>query len=570
MKNILKSMQNKLYLVFLIIIFLIIEVYCDLTLPSYTAQIVNKGIQYSNFNIIVDTGTNMMIMVVISVLATIVVAYLSSKVSSLFARDIREEMFQKILKYSNHELNSFSRSSLITRSTNDISQIQSIMGIMFRTILFAPILGIGSIIKVFEIGSDLSWIIFVVFIFVVAMLIIVNINVIPYFRKTQEIVDQINRVSREILIGTPVIRAFVRQKYEEEHFNKHNQDYLKVNLKVYRRMLIMLPAMHIIMNLMIVTILYFGTFDALKGTLLTGDIIAFIQYATQMVTAFIMIGAFTIMLPRVLVSARRIEEVLSTPISIKNGEISTNNEDNILEFKNVSFAYPGAEKETLKNINFKLSPEKTTAIIGGTGSGKSTILNLIPRLQDVTSGEILLNNKNIKEYNLKNLRQKIGFAPQNAILFSGTIRTNQQKGKEDATDEEIFEALENAQATDFIDNLDMEVVQNGSNYSGGQRQRLSIARTIIGEHAFYLFDDCFSALDVKTENELKEVLKVLMKNKSLLIVSQRISSIKDADEIIVLNDGEIVDIGTHEELSERCSFYQEILSSQSEKMEALR
>ena len=563
-------MQNKLYLVFLIIIFLIIEVYCDLTLPSYTAQIVNKGIQYSNFNIIVDTGTNMMIMVVISVLATIVVAYLSSKVSSLFARDIREEMFQKILKYSNHELNSFSRSSLITRSTNDISQIQSIMGIMFRTILFAPILGIGSIIKVFEIGSDLSWIIFVVFIFVVAMLIIVNINVIPYFRKTQEIVDQINRVSREILIGTPVIRAFVRQKYEEEHFNKHNQDYLKVNLKVYRRMLIMLPAMHIIMNLMIVTILYFGTFDALKGTLLTGDIIAFIQYATQMVTAFIMIGAFTIMLPRVLVSARRIEEVLSTPISIKNGEISTNNEDNILEFKNVSFAYPGAEKETLKNINFKLSPEKTTAIIGGTGSGKSTILNLIPRLQDVTSGEILLNNKNIKEYNLKNLRQKIGFAPQNAILFSGTIRTNMQKGKEDATDEEIFEALENAQATDFIDNLDMEVVQNGSNYSGGQRQRLSIARTIIGEHAFYLFDDCFSALDVKTENELKEVLKVLMKNKSLLIVSQRISSIKDADEIIVLNDGEIVDIGTHEELSERCSFYQEILSSQSEKMEALR
>lgn len=570
MKNILKSMQNKLYLVFLIIIFLIIEVYCDLTLPSYTAQIVNKGIQYSNFNIIVDTGTNMMIMVVISVLATIVVAYLSSKVSSLFARDIREEMFQKILKYSNHELNSFSRSSLITRSTNDISQIQSIMGIMFRTILFAPILGIGSIIKVFEIGSDLSWIIFVVFLFVVAMLIIVNINVIPYFRKTQEIVDQINRVSREILIGTPVIRAFVRQKYEEEHFNKHNQDYLKVNLKVYRRMLIMLPAMHIIMNLMIVTILYFGTFDALKGTLLTGDIIAFIQYATQMVTAFIMIGAFTIMLPRVLVSARRIEEVLSTPISIKNGEISTNNEDNILEFKNVSFAYPGAEKETLKNINFKLSPEKTTAIIGGTGSGKSTILNLIPRLQDVTSGEILLNKKNIKEYNLKNLRQKIGFAPQNAILFSGTIRTNMQKGKEDATDEEIFEALENAQATDFIDNLDMEVVQNGSNYSGGQRQRLSIARTIIGEHAFYLFDDCFSALDVKTENELKEVLKVLMKNKSLLIVSQRISSIKDADEIIVLNDGEIVDIGTHEELSERCSFYQEILSSQSEKMEALR
>ncbi|RAP47703.1 MAG: hypothetical protein BZ135_01610 [Methanosphaera sp. rholeuAM6] len=566
MKNILNTFKKQTKPVLLIMLLLIIQVYCDLALPSYTADIVNLGIQNTDFNLIVTTGTKMMLMVAVSVLATIAVSYVSSKVSSSFARDLREELFHKILKYSNHELNQFSRASLITRSTNDINQIQNVMGIMFRTLLFAPILAVGSIIKVFEIGSNLSWIIFVAFVAVALLLITVIWNVLPYFKKTQEIVDQINRVSREILIGIPVIKAFVRQEHEEQRFNRYNREYLEVNLHVYRTMLILIPAMNLIMNIMIVVILYFGAFDALQGTLLTGDIIAFVQYSTQMVFSFMMIGGFTIMLPRVLVSGKRVEEVLETEITIIDGEYAQESSENVLEFKNVSYTYPGAEKETLRNINFKLYPGKTTAIIGGTGSGKTTILNLIPRLQDVTSGEILINDVNIKKYNLHNLRKKLALAPQKAILFSGSIRSNLLKGKKDATEEEMFNAIKDAQASEFVDNLDMEVSQGGSNFSGGQKQRLSIARAIIGKHDFYLFDDCFSALDVTTERKLRDKLKEITNNKSVLIVSQRISSIKDADEIIVLNDGEIVDKGSHNELKGRCSIYREILSSQLENI----
>lgn len=562
MKNILKVLKKQIPSIILIIIFLIVEVYCDLTLPSYTADIVNNGIQNTNFNLITSVGINMMLMVTISVLATIIVSYFSSKVSSSFAKDLREKLFEKILKFSNHELNKFSRASLITRSTNDVNQIQNIIGMLFRTLLFAPILAIGSIIKVFEIKSNLSWIIFLAFIIVAILLVMVIWNVVPYFKRTQEIVDQINRVSREILIGIPVIKAFVRQDYENNRFEKYNKEYYNVNLHVYRTMLILIPSMNLIMNLMVVLVLYFGTFDALNGLLLTGDIIAFVQYSTQMVTSFMMIGGFVLNLPRILVSTRRIEEVLNTEISITDGEYNEESTNNTLEFKNVSFMYPGAEKETLHNINFKLSPGKTTAIIGGTGSGKTTILNLIPRLQDVSSGEILINNTNINEYNLHNLREKISLAPQKAILFSGTVKSNLVQGKSDASENDMMKALEDAQATEFVESLNMNVSQGGTNFSGGQKQRLSIARAIIGEHNFYLFDDCFSALDVSTEKKLRDKIKSITKDSAVLIVSQRISSIKDADEIIVLNDGEIIDKGSHDELKNRCSLYQEIFSSQ--------
>ena len=566
MKNIINTFKRQIPLLILIIIFLIIEVYCDLTLPSYTADIVNIGIQNTNFDIITSTGINMMMMVIVSIAATLIVSYFSSILSSSFSRDLREEIYEKILNFSNHELNTFSRASLITRSTNDINQIQHTIGMMLRTLLFAPILAIGSIIKVFEIGSNLSWIIFVAFIAVAILLSLVIWNVVPYFRKTQEIVDQINRVSREILIGIPVIKAFVRQNFENERFNRYNKDYYNVNLRVYRIMLVLIPSMSLIMNLMIVLILYFGAFDALNGSLLTGDIIAFVQYSTQMVASFIMIGGFTIMLPRVLVSTRRVEEVLSTEISIVDGTYTDNSDKDFLEFRNVSYTYPGAEKETLHDINFKLSPGKTTAIIGGTGSGKSTILNLIPRLQDVSTGEILVNEVNIKEYNLENLRSKLSLAPQKAVLFSGTIRSNLLQGKNDADEEEMFDAIYNSESSDFIDDLDMPVTQGGSNFSGGQKQRISIARAIIGKHSFYLFDDCFSALDVKTEKVVRENIKELTKDSSVLIVSQRISTIKDADEIIVLDEGKIVDKGTHNELKNRCLIYKEILSLQLENL----
>lgn len=567
MRNLLRPIRNKIPQIILVIFFLILQAYCNLTLPSYTADIVNIGIQNADVGFIWDTGMKMLLMVTVSVFAAVFISYFSSRISSGYAKDLRKIVYRKVLKFSNHELNSISRSSLITRTTNDINQIQSVIGMILTTLLFAPILGVGSIIKAFELGTDLSWIILVTFIIVAVLLIAVVARILPYFKITQEIIDRMNRTTREILIGIPVIKAFVRQDIEREKFGKINKEFLDVNLYVYRNMFILMPTMTLVLNLMIVLILYFGAYDALSSSILTGDIIAFIQYSTQIVTSFIMMGGFLIMLPRILVSGRRVAEVLNTEITITDGELEKISENPTLEFKNVSYKYPRSERETLKNINFTLKPGRTTAIIGGTGSGKSTILNLIPRLQDPTSGEILIDSKNIKNYTLKALRDKISFTPQKAILFQGTVKSNMLTGKSDASDEDIKNALNLAQV-DFIDTIDDEVAQEASNFSGGQKQRLSIARAIIGKHSFYLFDDCFSALDMNTEAKVKDNLSELSKDSSILIVSQRISTIKDADEIIVIDNGEIIDKGTHDELNESCSIYHEIVKSQIDNMEA--
>ena len=567
MKKLLKPMKNKIHLILFIFIFLLIQVYCDLTLPQYTAYIVNIGIQNTDFQFIIDTGMMMLLMVAISALATVGVSYFSSRVSSGYAKDLRKIIYRKVLKFSNHELNDISRSSLITRTTNDVNQLQNVLGMIFTTLIFAPLLGIGSIIKVFELETDLPWIIFVNFISVILLLIIVIIRVLPYFKITQEILDRMNRTAREILMGIPVIKAFVRQDYEENKFQKVNKEFYDVNIYVFKNMLVMLPLMTLIMNMMVVLILYFGAYDAISGGLLTGDIIAFIQYSTQIITSFLMIGGFFIMLPRVLVSGRRVSEVLNTEITIKDGKITEISQNPTIEFKNVCYKYPGSEKETLKNINFTLKPGKTTAIIGGTGSGKSTILNLIPRLHDPTSGEILIDGLNIKNFKLQQLRDKISFTPQKAILFQGDVKSNMRIGKADASEDEISKALELAQV-DFIENLSEEVTQGGSNFSGGQKQRLSIARAIIDHHEFYLFDDCFSALDMNTERKIKNNLKDL-KASSILIVSQRISTIMDADEILVIDNGEIVDRGNHESLIESSDIYREIVNIQVDNMEAL-
>ncbi|MCI6994587.1 MAG: ABC transporter ATP-binding protein/permease [Methanobrevibacter sp.] len=567
MKKLIAPIKNKIGQIFAIFLFLVVQVYCDLTLPQYTSDIVDIGIQNTNFQFIIDTGMMMLLMVAISALATVGVSYFSSRVSSGYAKDLRKIVYSKVLRFSNHELNKISRSSLITRSTNDINQLQSVLAMVFTTILFAPLLGIGSIIKAFELGTNLSWIIFVTFIGVVILLVIVIVRVLPYFKVIQEIMDKINKTSREILIGIPVIKAFVRQNYEEEKFKNINKEFYDVNIYVFRNMLIMLPLLTLLMNLMIVLILYFGAYDAIAGSILTGDIIAFIQYSTQVVTSFLMIGAFFIMLPRFLVSGRRVSEVLNTELTITDGELADISDNPTIEFRNVSYSYPNSEKETLKDINFSLKPGKTTAIIGGTGSGKSTILNLIPRLQDPSSGEILIDGENIKNFKLKSIRDKISFTPQKAILFQGDIKSNMLTGKSDATDEEIKNALEIAQV-DFVSNLEEEVTQGGSNYSGGQKQRLSIARAIIGKHDFYLFDDCFSALDMNTERKIKNNLKNL-KDSSILIVSQRISTIMDADEILVIDNGKIIDRGTHSSLVESCKIYEEIVNTQIDSMEAL-
>lgn len=567
MKEVIKPLKKSILPMIVMMLLILVEVYCDLTLPTYTASIVNNGIQKTNINLIYHTGTLMMIMVTISVLATLVIAYLSSKITSSYARRLRETVFKKVLRFSNHEFNEYSKASLITRSTNDISQIQNVMGIMFRNIIYAPILGIGSIIKAFELGTNLSWIILVVFIAVAALLVIVISHVLPLFQKIQETMDRINSVTREVLLGIPVIKAFVRQDYEIKRFEKINSEYKTNNLSVYRVMLLLLPLMTLIMNFMIVLILYFGSYTALNGTLLTGDIIAFIQYATQIVTAFIMLGGIILNLPRMLISGRRVDNVLNSKLTITDGTIDKLPSNAEIEFKNVSFKYPGSEKNTLENINFKLEQGKTTAIIGGTGSGKTTILQLIPRLQDVTSGEILVNNTNIKEYKLETLREKISLAPQKALLFTGTVKTNLIKGNNNATMDDMNHALDMAQA-DFVGSLDDHVSQNGSNYSGGQKQRLSIARAIIGKHDFYLFDDCFSALDMQTESRLKKQLHKLKNESSILLVSQRISTIIDADEIIVLDNGKIIDRGTHEQLRRSCKVYEEIVQSQLDTLEA--
>lgn len=567
MKKLIAPMKNKIGQIFAILLFLLIQVYCDLTLPQYTANIVNIGIKNTDFNFIINIGEMMLLMVAISAFATVGVSYFSSRVSSGYAKDLRKIVYEKVLKFSNHELNEISRSSLITRSTNDINQLQSVLGMIFTTLLFAPMLGIGSIIKAFELGTELSWIIAVTFVAVIILLVIVIFKVIPYFKIIQELTDKLNKISREILIGIPVIKAFVRQDYEREKFDKTNKELYDVNIYVFKTILIMLPLMTLIMNLMVVLILYFGAYDALSGSILTGDIIAFIQYATQIVTSFLMIGAFFIILPRILVSGRRINEVLTTELTITDGDLVEITPNSTIEFKNVHYSYPGSEKETLKDINFSLKPGKTTAIIGGTGSGKSTILNLIPRLQDPTSGEILIDGKNIKNFKLKSLRDKISFTPQKAILFQGTVKSNLKAGKNDATDDEISNALSLAEV-DFVEDLDEQVTQGGSNFSGGQKQRLSIARAIIDQYDFYLFDDCFSALDMNTERKIKDNLRNL-KDSSVLIVSQRVSTIMDADEILVVDNGEIVDRGTHNSLIENSEIYKEIVNTQIDSMEAL-
>jgi ATP-binding cassette subfamily B protein len=563
MTSLFKIFKNKIPQVLIIFLLLVIQAYCDLSLPSYTANIVDIGIQNTDISYIMNVGFFMLIMVSISVFATIGVSFFSSRISSGYAKDLRKVVYSKVLRFSNHELNKISRSSLITRSTNDINQIQNVLVMILMVFFFAPIMGIGSIIKVFEIGGNLSWIILVTFLVVLILLITVTMRVLPYFKLSQELLDKMNKTVREILIGMPVIKAFVRQDYEQKKFGKINKEYLDIDLYIFRKVFILMPSMTLFLNLMIVLILYFGAYDAIAGNILTGDIIAFIQYSTHLVFSFIMVAGIMVVLPRFLVSTRRVSEILNMELSLTDGEITSIADNPVIEFKNVSYLYPGSEKEILKDINFKLVPGKTTAIIGGTGSGKSTILNLIPRLQDVTSGEILINNENIKNFNLKTLRDKISYTPQRAILFQGTVKSNIQTGKNDATDEEIENALKLAQV-DFIKDIDDEVSQGGSNFSGGQKQRLSIARAIIGAYDFYLFDDCFSALDMNTEAIIKNNLYKLSKNASILLVSQRISTIMDADEIIVLDDGKIIDKGSHNDLINRCDVYSEIASSQME------
>lgn len=516
------------------------------------------------------TGMQMLGVAAITMVSAVLVMLFSSRVAARLGRDLREKVFTKVLTFSNKELNQYSTASLITRSTNDIQQIQQLITMLFRVVVYAPIIGVGGFIKVLTSSDNsMAWIIGVAILAILFVVGTLFIIAMPKFKKLQELTDKLNLVSREILTGLPVIRAFNQEKREEKRFDNANKDLMKANVFVNRAMSMMMPLLMFIMNSIMILVVWVGGHGVEEGLLQVGDMMAFIQYMMQIVMAFLMISMISIMLPRASVSANRINEVLETEPDIQDKpEIKKfdNNKKGLVEFKNVSFRYPDADTEILEDINFTAKPGQTTAIIGSTGSGKSTVVNLLPRFYDVTGGELLIDGVNVKDVSQKQLRDIIGFVPQKGILFSGTIESNIKYSDENMSDEKMIEAAEIAQATEFIDSKEKkykdEIAQGGGNVSGGQKQRLSIARAIAKDPEIFVFDDSFSALDFKTDSKLREALAEKTENKTVIIVAQRISTILNADQIVVLEEGKVVGIGTHEELMKNNETYRQIALSQ--------
>lgn len=524
-------------------------------------------------NYIAIAGFKMIGLAIVGMIAAIIVGYLASRIAAGTSKNIRGKVFEKVVGFSNAEFDKFSTASLITRSTNDIQQVQMLLVMMFRMVLYAPILGIGGIIKVTNTETSMAWIIAVAVGTILVLVGTLMIIAMPKFKSMQKLVDRLNLVTREILTGLPVIRAFSREKHEEKRFDIANKDLTRTNLFVNRTMTFMMPIMMFVMNGITLMIIWFGGKGIDSGNLQVGDMMAFIQYTMQIVMSFLMLTMVSIMLPRAAVSANRIMEVLDTQSLIndpKDKKSFNTAKKGVVEFKNMSFRYPNAEEDVLEDINFIAKPGETTAIIGSTGSGKSTLINLIPRLYDATQGEILIDGVNVKDVSQHDLRAKIGFVPQKGVLFSGTIDSNIRYGKQEATEADIKRAARIAQAQDFIEEkpeqYDEAISQGGSNVSGGQKQRLSIARAIAKDPDIYIFDDSFSALDFKTDATLRKTLHEEITDSTIIIVAQRISTILHAEQIIVLDEGKIVGKGTHAQLLENCDVYRQIASSQlSEK-----
>ena len=524
---------------------------------------------------IFTTGLQMLGIATITMLSAVTIMLLSSRVAARLGKTLREKIFKKVLSFSTEEFNGFSTASLITRTTNDIQQIQMLLTILFRVIVYAPIIAIGGFIRVlFNSDASMAWIIGLAVVCIIIIVLTLMIVAMPRFKSLQKLVDKLNLVSREILTGSQVIRAFNTEKREEKRFDGANQDLMKTQVFVNRAMTIMMPALMLVMNCITILIVWVGGHNVNDGLMQVGDVMAFIQYTMQIVMAFLMISMVSIMLPRAMVSAGRINEVLDTDPKIKDkDETKDFKEDKkgYVEFKDVSFHYPDADTEVISDITFTAKPGETTALIGSTGSGKSTIVNLIPRFYDVTGGELLVDGINIKDANQKELRKRIGFVPQKGVLFSGTIESNIKYGDENISDEKMIEAAQIAQAEEFIntkpDKYNEPIAQGGGNVSGGQKQRLSIARAIAIDPEIFVFDDSFSALDLKTDKILREELAKRTKDKTVIIVAQRISTIMNADQIIVLDEGKIVGKGTHEELLKTCETYQQIALSQLSKEE---
>lgn len=519
---------------------------------------------------IIMAGLKMLGISLIIMISAISIMCLSARVAARLAKTLREKVFKKVLRFSNKEFSEYSTASLITRSTNDIQQIQGLIAILFRVLVYAPIIGIGGFLRVLnQSDNSMAWIIGVAIIailFVVATLFIIAM---PRFKKLQQLIDKLNLVAREILTGLPVIRAFNTEKKEEKRFDKANMDLTKTNLFVNRAMSFMMPTLMLIMNGISLLIVWVGAHGIDNGTMQVGNMMAFIQYTMQIVMSFLMISMVSIMLPRASVSANRINEIIETDEAIKDSKEPKKlnpNKKGLVEFKNVSFRYPDSDEEVLSDISFTAEPGKTTAIIGSTGSGKSTVVNLIPRFYDVTSGNLLIDGVDIKDISNKDLRKIIGFVPQKGILFSGTIESNIKYGNPSMSDEQMIEAAQIAQATEFIESKPEKyqepIAQGGSNVSGGQKQRLSIARAIAIDPEILVFDDSFSALDFKTDSILRAELAKKTQDKTVIIVAQRINTILNADQIIVLEDGKVVGKGTHEELIKTNETYKQIALSQ--------
>lgn len=517
---------------------------------------------------LLSAGLKMVGMALLMGLVTVLVGFFASRIGAGIGMNLRDGVFKRVVGFSNAEMDRFSTASLITRSTNDIQQIQMVSVMLLRMVAYAPILGIGGVIKVMQTGAGMGWIIVLAILVILGYVMVLMSVTMPKFKLMQKLVDNINLVSREILTGLSVIRAFGREKKEEERFDGANKELTKTMLFTNRVMTFMMPGMMMIMNVLTVGIVWVGAHKIDAGTMQVGAMTAFITYAMMIVMSFLMLTMMSIMLPRAAVAAERIDEVIHTESSIQDPkapeELTVH--DGVVRFEHVNFRYPGAEEDVLHDIDFVAEPGKTTAIIGSTGCGKSTLVNLIPRLYDVTGGQITLDGKDIRNITMADLREEIGFVPQKGVLFSGTIASNLRFGKDDASDEQIKKAAEIAQATEFIeakdDKYDSSIAQGGSNVSGGQKQRLAIARAIAKDPKIFIFDDSFSALDLKTDAALRKALAENVKDSTVIIVAQRISTILHAEQILVLDDGRIVGKGTHEELLKNCSVYQEIAKSQ--------
>lgn len=524
---------------------------------------------------LIMTGARMLGFTLLMVMSAILVSLLASRAAALIGKNLRGQVFDRVMSFSNAEMHRFSTASLITRSTNDIQQVQMVAVMLLRMVIYAPIVGIGGVLKVTETKTGMAWIIALAVAVIMAVVLVLMGIAMPKFQKMQQLVDRLNLVSREVLTGLPVIRAFSREKFEEERFDRANRDLMKTQLFTNRVMTLMMPTMMLIMNCVTVMIVWFGAKGIDTGSLQVGDMIAFMTYTMQIVMSFLMLTMVSVMLPRAGVAADRIEEILNTDSSVSDAEdVQDEKLDcrGVLSFEDVSFKYPGADDDALEHISFTAEPGKTTAVIGSTGCGKSTLINLIPRFYDVTEGRILLDGVDIRQLSQHRLREVIGLVPQKGILFSGTIASNIKLAREDRIgDAQMREAARIAQAEEFIEGkpegYESAVAQGGSNVSGGQRQRLAIARAIAKEPKIYLFDDSFSALDYKTDAALRKALAQKASRATVIIVAQRISTIMNADQILVLEEGKLVGKGTHRELLKNCSAYQEIARSQLSESE---